>query len=54
MQRLLYEPNEAQRVQIAWVIGQVCSRVASLQPGQVSELLHRLVRPVLILQPVLE
>ncbi len=42
MQRLLYEPDEAQRVRIAWVIGQVCSRVASLQPGQVSELLHRL------------
>ena len=42
MQRLLYEPDEAQRVRIAWMIGQVCSRVASREPGQVSELLHRL------------
>jgi len=42
LQRLLYEPDEQQRRRIAWIIGQVCSRVASREPGQVSELLHRL------------
>jgi len=42
LQRLLYEPDEARRMRIAWIIGQVCSRVASREPGQVSELLHRL------------
>ena len=42
LQRLLYEPDEEQRWRIAWIIGQVCSRVASREPGQVAEMLHRL------------
>lgn len=42
MQRLLYDPIDENRWKIAWCIGQVCSRVASREPGQVSELLHRL------------
>lgn len=42
LQRLLYEPDEQQRRRTAWIIGQVCARVASREPGQVSELLHRL------------
>ncbi|MEK6202247.1 MAG: PBS lyase [Desulfobulbaceae bacterium] len=42
LQRLLYEPDEQQRYRIARVIGQVASRVASREPGQVAELVHRL------------
>lgn len=42
MQRLLYDPDEEKRWKTAWVIGQVCARVATREPGQVSELLHRL------------
>ncbi|THB70310.1 MAG: PBS lyase [Desulfobulbaceae bacterium] len=42
MQRLLYDPDEANRWQTAWLIGQVTSRVATRDPGQVSELVHRL------------
>jgi HEAT repeat protein len=42
LQRLLYEPDEQQRYRIARVIGQVTSRVASREPGQVAELVHRL------------
>ena len=42
MQRLLYDPDEEKRWETAWMIGQVCARVASREPGQVSELLHRL------------
>ncbi len=42
MQRLLYDPLESNRQYVAWVIGQVCGRVASREPGQISELLHRL------------
>jgi len=42
LQRLLYDVDEARRWETAWVIGQVCSRVATKMPGQVSELLHRL------------
>jgi len=42
MQRFLYDPDEESRWRTAWIIGQVCSRVASRDPGQVSELLHRL------------
>ncbi|MBU1137531.1 MAG: HEAT repeat domain-containing protein [Proteobacteria bacterium] len=42
MQRLLYDVDEAHRWETAWIIGQVCSRVASKAPGQVSELMHRL------------
>lgn len=42
MQRLLYDPDEGKRWHSAWVIGQVSARVASREPGQVSDLLHRL------------
>ncbi len=42
LQRLLYDPDEASRYHTAWVIGQVCSRLASREPGQVADLLHRL------------
>lgn len=42
MQRLLYEPLEESRRRTAWLMGQVCARVATRDPGQVSELLHRL------------
>ncbi len=41
-QRLLYEPIEEKRWRIAWLIGKVCSRVSTREPGQVSELIHRL------------
>lgn len=41
-QRLLYEPDEDQRWRTAWLIGVVCRRVSSRDPGSVSELLHRL------------
>lgn len=42
MQRLLYNPEEAERWRIAWVIGRVAARTSTRDPGQVSELLHRL------------
>ncbi len=42
LQRLLYEPDPAGRYWTAWVIGQVTARVASREPGQVADLLHRL------------
>jgi hypothetical protein len=42
LQRLLYDPDEASRYHTAWVIGQVCGRLASREPGQVADLLHRL------------
>ncbi len=42
MQRLLYDPDETQRWRTAWLFGSVCCRVASRDPGSVSELLHRL------------
>ncbi len=42
LQRLLYDVDEAHRWETAWVIGQVCARVATKEPGQVSELVHRL------------
>jgi hypothetical protein len=42
LQRMLYEPDEQKRMRIAWTIGQVTSRVAGREPGQVSEMLHRL------------
>jgi len=42
LQRLLYEPDPAARSRIAWVIGQVCGRIAARQPGPVADLLHRL------------
>jgi len=42
MQRLLYDPVPENRWHVGWLMGQVCSRVATREPGQVSELLHRL------------
>lgn len=42
LQRRLYDPVEENRWKTAWLIGEVCSRVATHDPGQVSELLHRL------------
>ncbi len=42
MQRLLYDVDEGRRWETAWIIGQVCSRVSEKEPGQVSELVHRL------------
>jgi len=42
LQRLLYDADEARRWHTAWIIGQVCSAVAEREPGQVSELIHRL------------
>jgi len=42
VQRLLYDPLEERRWHISWLTGQVCARVATRDPGQVSELLHRL------------
>jgi hypothetical protein len=42
MQRLLYEPVEAERYYCAWMIGKVCARVATREPGPVADLLHRL------------
>jgi len=42
MQRLLYTPDEAFRWQTADVLGKVCARFATRQPGKVSDLLHRL------------
>ena len=42
LQRLLYDVDEGHRWETAWIIGQVCSRVATKEPGQISELLHRL------------
>jgi len=42
LQRQLYEPDEAKRWGVARLIGEVCSRVATRQPGMVSDLLHLL------------
>jgi hypothetical protein len=42
MQRLLYAPSDEQRWKVAWLIGKTTSRVATRDPGQVSELLHRM------------
>jgi hypothetical protein len=42
MQRLLYDPDEAQRWRTAHLLGQVCARLSTRQPGAVSDLLHRL------------
>ena len=42
LQRLLYEPTPGANYRIAWVIGQVCGRVATREPGPVADLLHRL------------
>jgi hypothetical protein len=42
LQRLLYDPDEAARYRIAWLIGQVCARLSSREPGPVADLMHRL------------
>ncbi|MBI4793182.1 MAG: PBS lyase [Deltaproteobacteria bacterium] len=42
MQRLFYDPAEEKRWFCAHVIGQVCARLATRQPGMVSDLLHRM------------
>jgi hypothetical protein len=42
LQRLLYDPVESNRWYVAWITGRVCARLSSREPGQVSELLHRL------------
>jgi hypothetical protein len=42
LQRLLYEPETGARFRVAWVLGQVCGRVATREPGPVADLLHRL------------
>ena len=42
MQRLLYNPIDEERWKVAWLIGCVTMRVSTREPGQVSELLHRL------------
>jgi hypothetical protein len=42
LQRLLYEPEPVARYCIAWLLGQVCGRVATREPGPVADLLHRL------------
>ncbi|MDJ0623019.1 MAG: HEAT repeat domain-containing protein [Desulfocapsaceae bacterium] len=42
LQRRLYDPMEESRWKTAWLIGEVCARVSTYDPGQVSELLHRL------------
>ncbi len=41
-QRLLYEPEAARRYHAAWILGQVCGRIAGREPGAVADLLHRL------------
>ncbi len=42
LQRLLYQPDAAGRYRTAWILGQVCSRVATREPAPVADLLHRL------------
>jgi len=42
IQRLLYDPDEGKRWQCAYVLGQVCRRLSTRQPGAVSDLLHRM------------
>jgi len=42
LQRLLYEPDPGERYRVAWILGQVCGRVATREPGPVADLLHRL------------
>lgn len=42
LQRLLYEPDPGRRYHIAWILGQVCGRISSREPGPVADLLHRL------------
>ncbi len=42
LQRLLYDPSEEGRWLTAYMTGQACARLATRQPGHVSDLLHRL------------
>ncbi|WP_448872719.1 DVU0298 family protein [Desulfobulbus propionicus] len=42
LQRLLYDPTPGARFRVAWIIGQVCGRVATREPGPVADLMHRL------------
>ncbi|MFT5700554.1 MAG: hypothetical protein ACI8ZB_003429 [Desulforhopalus sp.] len=42
MQRLLYDADDAKRWHTAYVIGKVCERVSTRDPGSVSQLMHRL------------
>ncbi len=42
LHRLLYDPNEDGRWLTAHMTGQACARLATRQPGKVSDLLHRL------------
>jgi hypothetical protein len=42
MQRLLYAPDEMKRWRTAHLLGQVCARLSTRQPGPVSDLLHRM------------
>ncbi|MCB2180586.1 MAG: PBS lyase [Desulfobulbaceae bacterium] len=42
MQRLLYDPLEDNRWLCAYIIGQVCARLATRKPGAVSDMLHRM------------
>ncbi len=41
IQRHLYEPLEEKRYYCAWLLGKVCARVATRDPGSVADLLHR-------------
>lgn len=42
LQRLLYAPDPVKRYQIAWLLGMVCARISTREPGPVADLLHRL------------
>jgi len=42
LQRLFYDPSEDVRWLTAYMTGQACARLATRQPGKVSDLLHRL------------
>ena len=42
LQRLLYTPEAAERYRIAWLLGRVCGGGATLSPGPVADLLHRM------------
>ncbi|PHR26640.1 MAG: PBS lyase [Desulfotalea sp.] len=42
MQRLLYDPDDSKRWHTAYMIGKVCQRVSTRDPGSVSDLLQRL------------
>ena len=42
LQRMLYTPDMAERYKTAWILGRVCGEGATLEPGPVADLLHRL------------